>query len=119
LKAGKAPGKDGIDPEFLRNLGPKTHHWIAEVFHAIYKSGRVPKSWKTANVIELLKPGKPADNPTSFRPILLLSVLSKLMEKNIPTHRASNSTVSSLLSTKSRLLQPSTIFNITLRKRFQ
>lgn len=83
LKAGKAPGKDGIHPEFLRNLGQKTHLWIAEVFHAIYKSGRVPKSWKTANGIALLKPGKPADNPTCYRPISLLSVLSKLMERII------------------------------------
>jgi len=29
LKAGKTPGKDGIHSEFLRNLGPKTHLWIA------------------------------------------------------------------------------------------
>lgn len=36
LKAGKAPGKDEIHPEFLRNLGLKTHLWIAEVFYAIY-----------------------------------------------------------------------------------
>ncbi|VVC34167.1 Reverse transcriptase domain [Cinara cedri] len=83
LKVGKTPVKDEIHPEFLRNLGPKTHLWIAEVFHAIYKSGRVPKSWKTANVIALLKPGKAADNPTSYRPISLLSVLSKLMERII------------------------------------
>lgn len=83
LKAGKAPGKDGIHPELLHNLGPKIHLWIAEVFYAIYKSDRVPKSWKTANVIALLKPGKPADNPTSYRPISLLSVLSKLMERII------------------------------------
>jgi hypothetical protein len=55
-----------------------------EVFHAIYKSGRIPKIWKTANVISLLKPDKPADNPISHRPISLLSILSKLMERIIP-----------------------------------
>jgi len=83
LEVGKAPRKDEIHPEFLRNIGPKTHLWIVKVFHAIYKSCRIPKKWKTANVIALLKSGKPADNPTSYRPILLLSVLSKLMERII------------------------------------
>jgi len=66
LKAGKAPGKDGIHLKILRNLDPKTHLWIAKVFRAIYKSVKVPKKWKTANVIALLKPDKPADNPTIY-----------------------------------------------------
>ena len=37
--------------------------------------------WKTAEVIMILKPGKPATEATSYRRISLLPVLSKLFEK--------------------------------------
>jgi hypothetical protein len=40
----------------------------------------VPSYWKGAEVIRILKPGKPATKVTSYRPILL-PVLSKLLEK--------------------------------------
>jgi hypothetical protein len=41
----------------------------------------VPSYWKAGEVIILLKPGKPATEVTSYRPISLLPVLSILFEK--------------------------------------
>ncbi|GFT67109.1 RNA-directed DNA polymerase from mobile element jockey [Trichonephila clavipes] len=41
-----------------------------------------PKSWKTAVVVPILKPGKNSALAESYRPISLLPVLSKLAEKN-------------------------------------
>ena len=41
----------------------------------------IPEQWKRAQVIMLLKPGKPPENVTSYRPISLLPSLSKLLEK--------------------------------------
>jgi len=46
-------------------------------------SGKILRGWNTANIIVLLKPGKPAENPNSYRPVALLSVLSKLVERII------------------------------------
>jgi len=40
-----------------------------------------PSYWKTAEVIMVLKPGKPATETASYRPISLLPLLSKLFEK--------------------------------------
>ncbi|GFT94356.1 hypothetical protein TNCV_3160941 [Trichonephila clavipes] len=40
-------------------------------------------SWKTAVVIQILKPGKNSALAESYRPISLLPVLSKLAEKVI------------------------------------
>jgi hypothetical protein len=37
--------------------------------------------WKVATIILLLKPGKPPHEPTSYRPISLLTILSKVFEK--------------------------------------
>ncbi|GFX35179.1 RNA-directed DNA polymerase from mobile element jockey [Trichonephila clavipes] len=42
-----------------------------------------PKSWKTAVVVPILKPGKNSALAESYRPISLLPVLSKLAEKVI------------------------------------
>lgn len=42
-----------------------------------------PSSWKSAKVIPIRKPGKDPSSPKSYRPISLLSGLSKLFEKAI------------------------------------
>jgi hypothetical protein len=37
--------------------------------------------WKQSKIIVILKPGKPSDDPKSFRPISLLCTTFKLMER--------------------------------------
>jgi len=53
------------------------------VYYDIFVSGKSPKEWKQADVIAILKPGKSEDNPKNYRPISLLSVMHKLMERII------------------------------------
>jgi hypothetical protein len=45
------------------------------------QTGYFPAQWKVSQIITILKPGKPADEVTSYRPISLLPILSKLFEK--------------------------------------
>lgn len=47
------------------------------------KTGQVPKSWKYTDVIMILKPSKPEDDPRSYWPISLLCVMFKLTERII------------------------------------
>lgn len=51
--------------------------------YAIFKRGNFPKSLKIANIIALLKPGKPTDNLVSYRP-------HSFIEYTIKTHRDTN-----------------------------
>jgi len=44
-------------------------------------SGVIPREFKQTKIIAILKPEKPADNPSSYRPIALLSVCYKLLER--------------------------------------
>jgi retron-type reverse transcriptase len=44
-------------------------------------TGYFPDQWKVAQVILIPKPGKPPEDPKSYRPISLLPVLSKVFEK--------------------------------------
>ena len=40
-----------------------------------------PLIWKNAKTVPIAKPNKPADSPSTYRPISLLSSISKLLEK--------------------------------------
>ena len=41
-------------------------------------TGKIPKIWRSATVIAIRKPGKPLDDPISYRPISLLCCYYKL-----------------------------------------
>jgi Reverse transcriptase (RNA-dependent DNA polymerase) len=49
----------------------------------VLATGRLPKLFKQAKVITILKPGKDGSDSSQFRPILLLSVVYKLLERMI------------------------------------
>lgn len=77
----KAPGYDLITGQILKNLPRKALVKITKIINAAIKLRYVPQLWKLAEVIMIQKPGKPAEQLTSYRPISLLPVLSKLFEK--------------------------------------
>jgi hypothetical protein len=83
LKNGKAPGFDGIHPEFLIHCGKYATKWMTTFFSDILSTGNIPDKMKRAKIIAILKPGKPPDQPKSYRPIALLSVIFKLLERLI------------------------------------
>ena len=111
VKQKKAPGEDGITGEILKQLPSKAIAKLAEIFNFMVKIGYPPAVWKTAEVIVMPKSGKPLEKVSSYRPISLLSTLSKLFERTylkrliplledrkiIPSHqfgfRASHSTI--------------------------
>jgi hypothetical protein len=50
-------------------------------FNAVLLKGYFPAQWKVAQIILILKPGKPPNELTSYRPISLLPIVSKVFEK--------------------------------------
>ncbi|GBL96880.1 RNA-directed DNA polymerase from mobile element jockey, partial [Araneus ventricosus] len=83
LKSRKCPGKDRITNLMLKHLPQRTIVRITYLINCIIKLSHFPKSWKTAVVVPIYKPGKNAQSPDSYRPISLLSSLSKLAESII------------------------------------
>ena len=71
--------------EFIKNCGTKLVHWLNEFLNICYRHIRIPKQWRHANVISLLKPGKPDTSPRSYRPISLLCTTYKLLERILLT----------------------------------
>nr|GBN24302.1 putative RNA-directed DNA polymerase from transposon X-element [Araneus ventricosus]GBN24314.1 putative RNA-directed DNA polymerase from transposon X-element [Araneus ventricosus] len=69
----------------LQRLPIKSILRLVEIINAILKFHHFPNAWKTAIIVPIIKPGKNAQDPVSYRPISLLSSLSKVTEAVILT----------------------------------
>ena len=83
LKPKKAPGPDGVSNDMLKHLGPIARKMLLEIFNCSWNKGPVPEVWKTAHLVPVLKKARDKTNPSSYRPISLLSCVGKLMERVI------------------------------------
>lgn len=78
-----SPGRDGLCYELLKHLDDSVLIEILALFNSVWKEGKLPVEWKHAVVVPVLKPGKDASSPSSYRPIALTSVLCKIMERMV------------------------------------
>ena len=83
LKNKKSYGFDGISSSIFKNFAHELSSPISEIFNMSISSGIVPDIMKIAKVIPVYKSKGDAKLFTSYRPISLLPVLSKLLEKII------------------------------------
>ena len=57
FKDGKAPGNDGIIPEFLKRIVKEISEPLAIIYNKSLSEGVVPQEWKRANITPLFKKG--------------------------------------------------------------
>ena len=69
LKKRKSPGPDKVHNEMLLNIGPKGKDALLLLVNKTWETGTVPKIWKLATITPILKKGKSADKPQSYRPV--------------------------------------------------
>ena len=82
LKTGKAAGPDSVNNIILKELAQPLSSPMSDLFNYSLASGKVPASWKQANVTPIFKKDNPSD-VTNYRPISLLSTIGKVLEKII------------------------------------
>jgi hypothetical protein len=82
-KNSSAVGPDGLTALHLKHLGPQVLSYLTELFNLSINYANLPVVWKQAIIIPVLKPGKPADQGLSYRPISLLSPVAKILERLI------------------------------------
>nr|CAH7762037.1 unnamed protein product [Callosobruchus chinensis] len=80
LDINKATGPDMIPAVVAKKCAPELAPILTRLFRMSYSSGVFPKDWKSACIQPVPKKGSKAD-PSKYRPIALLSVISKVMEK--------------------------------------
>ena len=83
LKPGKAPGPDSICPELILHAGATLKSWLRDFISSCLHRLKISKIWRRALVVAIPKPGKPVGDPKSYRPISLLCVPYKILERLI------------------------------------
>lgn len=83
----KAPGLDGILPEFITRTVRVTAEPLSKLYTACLRLSYFPDSWKKGRLIVIpKKEGVDMSQIKSFRPITLLSVPGKILERVIHQH---------------------------------
>ena len=77
---GKASGPDNIHPLLIRKQSPAGKKALLDLLNRSWAEGRVPSDWKKANIVPILKKNKAPDSVRSYRPVSLLSCVSKVLE---------------------------------------
>lgn len=80
-----SPGLDDIPYKVINNLHDDAKYILLKIFNLLWDTNNLPPSWKTQCVIPILKPGKPDNDPHSYRPISLSSCIGKLFECMLKT----------------------------------
>jgi len=83
LKLGKFPGLDSIFAEFILHARLALKFWICDFLTSCMRQLKIPKIWRRALIVAIPEPEKPPGNPKSYRPISLLCVPLKILERLI------------------------------------
>jgi len=103
----KMPGPDMITNKMIKNCHYKYKEELLSIFNQSLLSGEVPGGWKLGYVSMILKPSKPRENCSSYRPITLLSCIGKLMERIIKSRIEHHLEIKQLLSPNQYGFRPS------------
>ena len=79
LKNRKSVGEDNLNAELLKYGPPILHDSVAKLLNNMASTGKYPKQINQGILIPLQKPGKRPGPPSNLRPIILLSVLRKIL----------------------------------------
>ena len=80
LDTSKSSGPDGISPRLLKEAGMSIVPSLTKLINLSLSKAEVPAKWKVANVLPLFKKGDKS-NSNNYRPVSLLSCVSKIMER--------------------------------------
>lgn len=76
------PGRDGLGYEVFKQMDDMALGELLALMNTVWQEG-IPAEWKHAVVVPILKPGKEASSPDSYRPIALTAVMCKVMERMV------------------------------------
>ena len=81
---------DKLNIMHLKHIGPLGLTFLTNMFKTGLNKNIIPHTWKLANIVPIPKPNKDTDKGTSHRPISLLSVIAKTLEKSLLPYITAN-----------------------------
>uniref|UniRef100_A0ABD2WW39 Reverse transcriptase domain-containing protein n=1 Tax=Trichogramma kaykai TaxID=54128 RepID=A0ABD2WW39_9HYME len=83
IRERSAPGPDGVPNLALKLAIAARPDIFLEVYTTCLETGVFPSSWKPQRLVLLPNPGKPRDEPSSYRPLCMLDTAGKILERII------------------------------------
>ena len=80
LNVHKSTGPDGLSPYLLKMLAPSISPRLTRIFKQSLALNENPEDWKIQFIAPILKPRKEKTEASSYRPIAITSVCSKILE---------------------------------------
>ena len=81
LDLSKASGPDCIQVVVLKKCEPELSYILAELFNKCLKESSFSDYWKVSSVVPVFKNVEERSTAKNYRPVSLLSVVSKVFEK--------------------------------------
>ena len=89
-KNNNSQGPDKLNIRHLKHIGPLGLAFLTSMFKTALNKNIIPHTWKLANIVPIPKPNKDTNKGTSYRPISLLSVIAKTLEKSLLPYITAN-----------------------------
>ena len=82
LDPSKASGKDDISAKMLKYTAYSIAPSITKLFNLSLTTGTIPSVWKKSLIVPIPK-NQELSNPSNYRPVSLLPIVSKVLERHI------------------------------------
>ena len=90
IKNNNSQGPDKLNIRHLKYICPLGLAFLTSMLKTALNTNIIPHIWKLANIGPIPKPNKDIDKSTSYRPISLLSVIAKTLEKSLVPYITAN-----------------------------